>query len=86
MFICLVVVVIREDLSYPAELSRGGGGEGHSIGVFVRKEGELEEAIHKNYKHRQVLGRLATVFLIFTSNVEQNISVCRRNFSVISQH
>lgn len=85
MFICLVVVVVPEDLSYPAELGRGRG-EGHSIGFFVRKEGELEEAIHINYKHRQVLGRLATFFLIFTSNVEQNISVCRRNFSVISQH
>ena len=49
MFICLVVVVIPEHLSYPAEL----GGEGQSIGFFVRKEGELEEAIHINYKHRQ---------------------------------
>lgn len=51
MFICLVVVVIPEHLSYPAEL--GEGGEGHSIGFFARKEGELEEAIHINYKHRQ---------------------------------
>lgn len=44
MFICLVVVVVPEHLSYPAEL----GGEGQSIGFFVRKEGELEEAIHIN--------------------------------------
>ena len=28
-------------------------GRGQSIGFFVRKEGELEEAIYINYKHRQ---------------------------------
>ena len=49
MFICLVVVVVPEHLSYPAEL----WGEGQSIGFFVRKGSELEEAIYINYKHRQ---------------------------------
>ena len=61
MFICLVVVVIPEHLSYPAEL----WGEGQSIGFFVRKEGELEEAIYINYKHRQSAGKAGYFFPYF---------------------
>ena len=85
MFICLVVVVVPEHLSYPAEL--GGGGRGAVYWIFCSKRGWIGRGhSHKLQTSSKVLGRLATFFLIFTSNVEQNISVCRRNCSVISQH
>ena len=51
MFIGLVVVVVPEHLSYSTEL--GEGGRGTFYWIFCSKEGQLEEAIHINCKHRQ---------------------------------
>ena len=85
MFICLVVVVVSEHLSYPAEF--GDGGRGAFYWIFSSKRGSIGRGYsHKLQTSSKVLERLATFFLIFTSNVEQNISVCRRNCSDISQH
>ena len=85
MFIGLVVVVVPEHLSYSTEL--GEGGRGTFYWVFCSKRGSIGRGhSHKLQTSSKVLGRLATFFLVFTSNVEQNMSVCRRNCSIISQH
>ena len=64
MFIGLVVVVVPEHLSYPAEL--GGGGRGAFYWIFCSKRGSIGRShSHKLQTSSKVLGRLATFFSSF---------------------
>lgn len=64
--LCLFVSLLWLFLNiYLIRRSSGMGGEGHSIGFFVRKEGQLEEAIHINYRHRQKCWKGWLLFSLF---------------------